>query len=668
MAEASASPTDGDSAPRFAAALGPASACAAAVAVALFYLPNLHSVFFEPKRALLYLAGAVGLAAQLLMRADPPASRVRLSPAMVGAVLALLATTVLAAVAALARGVPGAPYAGLEVARFVAVTGVALSAARAAASPLWRRRLLASIHVAGGLVSVIGLLQHLQILPLPIPTISVPGSTFGNRNVAAEAVAMSIPFGLAWLALAWQRGTARARDEKPATEDAQTDPVGPIILLLALELIYLGATRTRGAWLGAAMGIAVFYALARRALPRAALGVVLALAAASLAAAVIPGRAIPRDVADAKRFEPGEHVVTEALDPRSPVLRERLGLWRRTLAMYRAHPLLGVGPGNFQVFFPAYAEPGARADGVMSAKVVPRRAHEDLLERLAETGPLGLAALLAVYAVGLTIAARRSRRAEGDPAGASQRGDEATLAAAAAACLAALFGCGLSGFPLAMPATALLLGVALGFLACDGTTPERAAGAVARGDGRRPLLRPVAILGAIVFVAGVAFGSVRGLVRSYWLARERAALRPAALDLSAALRALRHAERASPRTFEVTLETAYVLERLRRFDDSLAATDRALAIEPYAIPAWLVRAQAALGSGDAQGARDDTDRALTLFADYPDALVIRSLAETRLGHADAARAAHDHLLALALAGDPHAKTLLDGLRAEKGPP
>ena len=660
MAKASAAPTDGQIASRFAATLGPASACVAAVGIALFYLPNLHSVFLEPKLALLYLAGAVGVGAQLLLWADPPPSRVRLSPPMVGAVLALLATTVFAAGLARSRAVSGAPYAGLEILRLLAVVAVALSAAHAAAVPIWRRRLLASIHIAGGLVSLIGFLQHLQILPIHIPTISVPGSTFGNRNVAAEAVAMSIPFGLAWLAMAWPRGAA-ARDDDPARSETQADPPGPILLVLALELVYLGATRTRGAWLGATLGIVVFYALARRALPGAALGVVLALIVAALAAAVIPCRLTPHDAGDAKRFEAGEHVVSEALDPRSRVLRERLGLWRRTLAMYRAHPLFGVGPGNFQVYFPAYAEPGAHADGVMTARIVPRRAHEDLLERLAETGPLGLAALLAVYVVGLRIALRRSRLAGSRQA---VPGDEATIAAAAAGCLAALFACGLSGFPLAMPATSLLFAIALGFLACEGTMPARAA---SPSDGRRPP-RAVAILVSLAIVAVTAIGSARGLVRSYWLARERVALRPATRDLNAALRALRAAEQASPGTFEVALETAYVLERLHRFGDSLAATDRALAIEPYAIPTWLVRAEVALDSGDPRTALDDADRALQLFHDYPDALVVRALAQSRLGQADAARATHDHLWSLALAGDAHAQTMLDALRDEKGPP
>lgn len=679
VAQPSASPTDGEIAPRFTDALGPASVCAAAVTIPLFYLPNLHSIFAEPKLALLYLAAAVGFAAPflavLVAGGELPARpmRMRISTAMSIAIVAWLGTTVLAAFVALEYTKIGGPYAFSELARFGAVVVVAVSAAHAVAIPLWRRRLLASIHITGGLVSLIGLLQHLQILPLRIPTISVPGSTFGNRNVAAEAIAMSIPFGLAWLALAWPRGRApenktSAGDDEPLLAEPQSDSPGLILLVLALELVYLGATRTRGAWLGATLGIAVFYALARRALPGAALGLLLALGVAALAAAVIPGRLIPRDLGDAKRFEPGEHVVSEAIDPHSPVLRERLGLWRRTLAMYRAHPFFGIGPGNFQVYFPAFAEPGARADGVISARVVPRRAHEDLLERLAETGPLGLAGLLGIYVVGFTIAVRRSRRAAAEPAPASLVGDQATIAAAAAGCLAALFACGLSGFPLAMPATSLLLGIALGFLFNDGVVP-------AEPPVRRDLvwvpprwsIWARAILLVILVLAGTGWVAASGLVRSYWLARERAALRPAALDLNAALQALRNAERASSGSFEVALEKAYVLMRLHRFDDALVAAEGALAVEPYAIPAWLVRAEAALGEGNAQAALDAADRALALFADYPDALVIRSLAETQLGHADAARAAHDHLFSLAEAGDPHAKNLLMDLRNQKGP-
>ena len=87
-----------------------------------------------------------------------------------------------------------------------------------------------------------------------------------------------------------------------------------------------------------------------------------------------------------------------------------------------------------RVLFPLYAEPSAAADGVMSATMVPRRAHNELLERLAETGPLGLAALVALFvtAFGAALAARGRRGARGPAASPSADVDAASAAARAA--------------------------------------------------------------------------------------------------------------------------------------------------------------------------------------------------------------------------------------------
>jgi O-antigen ligase len=618
------------------AAIGPAVVCAAALVVPLAYLPILTSVFAEPKLALLSVAGAACLGHALIQWARggvaSGSSRLpRLSRALVVAVAAWLATTLLSAVAARVRGggAPGAPYAGTEIARLLAVVGIALGAAQAASAPVWRRRLLTSTQIAGGLVSLIGLLQHLQILPLPLPVISVPGSTFGNRNIAAEAIAMSIPFGLAALALA-----SPGRAGEPSGGVRREGP-GPILFLLALQIVYLGATRTRGAWLGALAAVVVFYLLRRRVVPRAAVVGGLAFAVAALAAATIPGRVIPRDLADAKRFDSGEHVVREALDPASPVVRARLGLWRRTLSMYASSPLLGVGPGNFVIFFPLYAEPGALADGVLTPSVVPRRAHQDLLERLAETGPLGLAAWLAVTLIAGAIALRRARAAAAAPSNtavATWRADAATLAAGAAGSLAALFACGLTGFPLAMPATALLLGVALGFLGCE-DAPAAAAVIVEdqpqlEPDRRRyAATRPRVVVAGLVAAGLLTFAVVaagRNLARLYGLARARVALR--APDLPghgprAALAALERAERIDPGHFDVALETGFVLIHLRRYADARAAVDRALVVEPHAPNAWCLRAEAGVGAGDLRRGAEDARHATALLADYPEALV-----------------------------------------------
>src|SRR4029079_1731331 len=102
---------------------------------------------------------------------------------------------------------------------------------------------------------VIGLLQHLQFLPFTLPVISVPGATFGNRNMGGEAVAMAIPFMLAVLASGrgWWRGSGDASGEGARA----MRPLFAAGLLLA-ALLYLAATRARGAWIGGVAGVTAF--------------------------------------------------------------------------------------------------------------------------------------------------------------------------------------------------------------------------------------------------------------------------------------------------------------------------------------------------------------------------------------------------------------------------
>ena len=322
------------------------------------------------------------------------------------------------------------------------------------------------------MVSLIGLLQHVQLLPFAMPSISVPGSTLGNRNMAGEAVAMAVPFGLAAVAL--QRA-ARGRVRLAAA----------IILLLA-ELVFLAVTRARGAWIGGALGVVAFFAVRRPALPRRALLLLVPVAAVVLGAALLPGRWHARDANDTKRYEPGARVVLDVLDPASSVVRTRTGLWRRTLAIYGTHPLTGVGPGNFAVLFPLVRRAERVGGRDMSATMVPRRAHNELLERLAETGPLGLAALVALFvtALGAALAVARATRAQSGGESVS----DVDAASAAAGSIAACFGCGLTAFPLAMPATALLFGASLGVI--DALAAREALAARAAGGAADRRCRP----------------------------------------------------------------------------------------------------------------------------------------------------------------------------------
>ena len=629
---------------RSATAVGYALA-AATVAIMLGYFPSLSSPFVAPKLAVLLVAGACGFLGWAARSWEPPSGIV---PSIVrtGAAfgLAVVGSTVLA----LGRGTPGAPYAAVEIIRIGAVFGVAVGAAFAArADARNARRLCEAIHASAGLVALIGLAQHLRLSPLPIPAISVPGSTFGNRNVAAEAVAMAIPFGFGLLGFGETTASAPSRSRRRL-----------LALFLLLEIGYLAVARARGAWLGGALGMAVFFALRRPRLSRATVGGLTAVAMLAVAGVAIPGRWTAHDARDVKRFEPATRVVRDAVDPSSPVARTRLALWRRTWALYRSHPLAGIGVGNFPVLFPLHAEPNATEDGVLSPTAVPRRAHNDLLERLAETGPVGLAALLALYAALGAAAFRRVRgvRREGHP------GDGDT-AAACAGSLAAFVGCGLTGFPFAMPATGYLFGVAVGLLSAEAATANATA-ALPAGRARRLVLRPIAIglgVSLAVFAAG---WSARRLQTSYLVARSDAALRAGdtQADAQHALALLAGAERAMPRDFAVALRASAAELQAGHAPEAGAAAGRALEVEPYSANAWEALARARLAAGDPQGAASAADRALGILHDYPGALATRVQAAGRLGDAATADGARARLSALALTDDD-ARRLLTMLGA-----
>lgn len=97
----------------------------------------------------------------------------------------------------------------------------------------------------------------------------------------------------------------------------------------------------------------------------------------------------------------------------------RSDLWTVGLRMVRAHPVTGVGVGNFQAVSADYVlQPGAtmRADLIFSA--APKVTHNTYLEIMSETGVPGLLLFLAAIAscLGCALKAARIWAARGDPA------------------------------------------------------------------------------------------------------------------------------------------------------------------------------------------------------------------------------------------------------------
>ncbi|HTB70443.1 MAG TPA: O-antigen ligase family protein [Solirubrobacteraceae bacterium] len=96
----------------------------------------------------------------------------------------------------------------------------------------------------------------------------------------------------------------------------------------------------------------------------------------------------------------------------------RSDIWKLGLRMVRAHPVTGVGVGNFPIVSPDYAlQPGvlARADLIFST--APKITHNTYLEIMSETGVTGFLLFMAILCACLWCALRAARTwaARGDP-------------------------------------------------------------------------------------------------------------------------------------------------------------------------------------------------------------------------------------------------------------
>ena len=124
---------------------------------------------------------------------------------------------------------------------------------------------------------------------------------------------------------------------------------------------------------------------------------------------------------------------------------ERVDVARATLALWREHPWLGVGPGGFRTAFPT-----VKPDSV---RLFYDHAHNDWAQLLAERGVVGAATWAALPLAGLVLAIRAMRR----------RRDPAIRGAAfgAVAAITALAVHGLADFNLQIPANAALFHAAI---------------------------------------------------------------------------------------------------------------------------------------------------------------------------------------------------------------
>jgi len=333
------------------------------VAVVLVVWPWAERPFSEPK----WLATGLGAAACLVLlvrgarRPDPVAV----------AALATLAASVLSWLIASAA----TPWWTLA--------GVGLVAAMTLLAPPvpWR-----AVAVVGGLAAAVVLLQALGLDPFGRFVPQAGGrrlalyGTLGNPDFVASVLGVTAPLGIV--------AALRIRPGR----------TWPVLLSVALQVFALGLLRSfaTALALGAALVVAVLYPGVGR--PRRWLA--LALGAALVVAALpLAGRSA------------------------GTVLRGRWYLVSTAAPHVADAPWMGQGPGTVVLHWPAWelerwrtrcgadpacvaGHPEARFTGVQE------HLHDDWLERLLETGLVGLAALLALFGTAF-VAAFRSRSIEG---------------------------------------------------------------------------------------------------------------------------------------------------------------------------------------------------------------------------------------------------------------
>jgi len=178
---------------------------------------------------------------------------------------------------------------------------------------------------------------------------------------------------------------------------------GVACTVIAIALIM---TWSRGAWLGfMAAFIVMNIVRSRRAAALFALALILLSFVFVMGGLQLLPEAITQRFLDFLPFLGGVDISRVEITPANFAVIERLAHWQAGWDMFSEHPWLGVGIGNYEPVYPAYALP--RWDEPLG------HAHNYYLNIAAEAGLVGLCAYLVLWATVFWQAWRAVRRTSG---------------------------------------------------------------------------------------------------------------------------------------------------------------------------------------------------------------------------------------------------------------
>ncbi|HLW48969.1 MAG TPA: O-antigen ligase family protein [bacterium] len=370
---------------------------AAAVALPFVVVPAWYDAYYWPKVCVLYVAVAVGA---LCMRRSAHASwsgdlGAPLAPALTAWLAALAIATGLSINPMLSFVGEDYRYEGLLTwAAYAALAALSASALR---SPRRLEAVLGWTLAAAGGMSVLALLQHAGLTPVPVDVarrtwVRAWGTT-GSPLALGAYLVLLFP-----LILSLYTETRRSLKMLYAT------------LAVAMYAALI-ATDARADWGALALGVIAWSFAAGKGTVRRAAGSLALLAA--ICAVVTP----------AVLFSGPPGVAGHVADANSAT--SRLFLWRTSAPLVAARPLFGWGPDTLAQAYPVYKTPEfvrVFPEAGMQ-RIVVDRPHNDLLQQAIATGLVGLAAYVWLSWTILGIAWRTARaRVHGDHG--LRRGDD----------------------------------------------------------------------------------------------------------------------------------------------------------------------------------------------------------------------------------------------------
>ncbi len=242
--------------------------------------------------------------------------------------------------------------------------------------------------VSAACVSIVGIMQQVQYPPdvsTWIPQLIGPASTFSNRNMAAQYIALTFPLMLGSIIMSrrlWIKITG--------------------MVCLTLAGIYLMYTQARSGWLAVMLSIAGFvgfmffskeFSGTIRAYVKskkfAAMCVVF-----GIVVVLIGGAAVKKDP---KLFTTVQERFSSIWTVEKGSTSQLRIYWRKnTLEMVKDHFLPGIGLGNFKIVYPLYHR-AVEVDWTFGESRQLNRVHLDHLQMLVELGFVGFCAYVWMF-------------------------------------------------------------------------------------------------------------------------------------------------------------------------------------------------------------------------------------------------------------------------------